>query len=234
MSYTQSAEAVLRKYGPAPIWTLTLYRAPVDAAIAKLADAVSGGEISRQQALGTAPDQFFHLTLVAQLQEQGTSIGIEKLDNITLTQNWKAKPNSQTFKVPYQWGAITLDQLMARGQAVMGDRFWSYHAFSNNCATFVSGLLRGSKLMTPAIDAWVNQDTTALILNTPQINQKAMVLITDTGRAAGRFADDAKKAINRTLSRSKSEAISKTGINKTTAQVDLDRFDDHFHSAEDT
>ena len=70
--------------------------------------------------------------------------------------------------------------LLNNAKQIMGDKFYYYSAFHNNCQDFVSALLKGSGLQRPDLEAFIKQPIEQLVQNIP-ITDRIARGITDLG-----------------------------------------------------
>lgn len=154
--YAPYVRKILADHGNKKIVRLTAGRKPVDSILTDAINAVSLGQFSKQNPY----DKLFHLSLNAEL-ENGMVISIEKVENINLMINPKAKPNTE-FQEIDNFHSITLNELMEGGKRVLGDNFFKYNASNNNCQNFIMALLQGSNLGTSKDFAFIKQDTESI------------------------------------------------------------------------
>jgi hypothetical protein len=74
----------------------------------------------------------------------------------------------------------TINSLLTNAKQIMGEAFYYYSAFHNNCQDFVGALLNGSGLMTPSLNAFVKQPIDELVKGIP-ITDRIARGITDLG-----------------------------------------------------
>jgi hypothetical protein len=154
--YAPYVRKILADHGNKKIVRLSAGRKPVDKPLIGALNVVSLGQFAKQNNY----DDLFHLSLNAQL-EDGTVISIEKVENINLEMNPKAKPNTE-FEQINNFHSVTLNELMEGGKRVLGDKFFKYNASNNNCQDFIMSLLKGSGLGTPADYKFIKQDTESI------------------------------------------------------------------------
>ena len=180
--YPPKARATLAKYGNGQVYALMLQRQPIQGWIDKALNFVSMGKWEEaKQKIGY--DRLFHLSLVAYLNmptgDQAT-VKIEKNEVINITDDFK-KPeadvgaeagksggsgNAETLRVPVPC-CFTLQEMMDRTAQMVGESFYRYDAFTNNCQIFLNNILTANGLNTPQINAWVMQPTDQLLSELP-------------------------------------------------------------------
>jgi hypothetical protein len=154
--YAPYVRKILADHGNKKIVRLSAGRKPVDSILTGALNVVSLGQFGKQNPY----DKLFHLSLNAEL-EDGMVISIEKVENINLMINPKAKPNTE-FEQINSFHMVTLNELMEGGKRVLGDNFFKYNASNNNCQNFIMALLKGSGLGTPEDYKFIKQDTESI------------------------------------------------------------------------
>jgi hypothetical protein len=69
----------------------------------------------------------------------------------------------------------------------MGDKFYSYNAFKNNCQNFVMAILDANGLATPEIRGWVFQPVDELLKEQPEWTENFSKSITNLGGITDRI-----------------------------------------------
>ena len=138
------------------------WRAPVDGFAAKVANAVSLGRLEtfRKQA---GYENFFHVGLIVTLMS-GMMLRVEKLHVISAKQI-QQPPKGEVMDIKTWQGDAgpTLRELLERGRSEMGDsKFFSYDPTTNNCQSFLKGLLKGASQLSEAANNFFVQDITGL------------------------------------------------------------------------
>lgn len=165
-----SAKAWLNKYSNDVITKVTIRRAPVHKNISKFLDLASGGRFEAgKKEMGY--DDLFHLTLV--IEHENTHTGkitesqLEKLERVTFTDKITEYPNTERIVVDIpkgqRIGGVTL-----RWMDKMGDDFYLYDAFANNCQTFIGGFLKATDALNAAgAKAFIYQNAKQLLEKLP-------------------------------------------------------------------
>ena len=81
-------------------------------------------------------------------------------------------------------GTLTLQQMLDNTQKLMGDRYYTYSAFQNNCQDFIIAILRANNLWTAARDRFVKQPLEGVIKELPFYTQKLANVATDLAAVA--------------------------------------------------
>jgi len=175
--YAPYVRKILADHGHKKIVRLSAGRKPVDSILTGALNMVSLGQFGKQNPY----DNLFHLSLNAEL-EDGTVLSIEKVENINLVINPKAKPNTE-FEQIDNFHSVTLNELMEGGKRILGDNFFKYNASTNNCQTFIMALLKGSGLGTPENYKFIKQDTESIFKGLEK-TLGLSVAVTDLGNRA--------------------------------------------------
>jgi hypothetical protein len=123
------------------------------------------GVISPSFRRKTQDTKLYHLHVL--IRTSKTRLLLEKNARITIG-NYQKRNGSEDISVSISSG-LTLNMLLDRTRASMGNRFLSYSAQNNNCGHFVMGMLRANNLSTPANTLFVEQTIDHLF--TPQLRE---------------------------------------------------------------
>lgn len=155
---------ILEKYGNEKIIGMTIYRDPIQGTLDQVANLVSLGKFNEvKDKYGY--DYFYHLYMVVNL-ESGVKILIEKNSVINMDVNPSIKSSADNFimKVPSNFNT-TLDQLMQRTKQSMGDKFYPYDPFNNNCQIFLMSIINSNPSLiqeNPNARNFILQDVSGL------------------------------------------------------------------------
>lgn len=187
--YLPNVQRVIANIGDSQITAITVARKPLSKATTFALNVASLGEFNKRLS-ETPHDKLFHLFMVI-TTGHGRFI-VEKNDVVHIARFSGFPAGSETVAVPLS-GALSVDTMLARTQARMGDKFFSYKGLDNNCQYFVSSLLKANHLNTPQILDFVLQDTRHLFENNPRF-RKIVNSITDTGAVSSRIKQGVQKA----------------------------------------
>lgn len=165
---------LLRQVGDERITSLYAARAPVAGALEGALSLLSAGTWSGAKSAGGF-DKIYHLRLII-----NGKYTLEKVERVSFTRGVGEK--SETFKIALDTRVyndasktayrtvplnVSIAEFYRNGAAAMGERFYTYDAFTNNCQAFVATLLSANGLLTPEARAWIVQDAETLLKNTP-------------------------------------------------------------------
>jgi len=138
-SLPQNVIKFLKENGELTLVRGNLNRKPISSKINLALNVVSLNQFQRN--LDNTPyDELFHLSLDAELSN-GKIVKIEKLERVSLTYISKFDDipgDNSAIPLPN----ITLNEFINNGYREMGDKFFSYSGYNNNCQMFLLGLLR--------------------------------------------------------------------------------------------
>lgn len=187
--YSPPAVAALRKYGNWTVSTLTIRRDPISSVINAALNLVSLGHWnSARTQYGF--DKLFHLGLVIGLtspEGKHAELLAEKLAVVTLHAPKAILPNSEILRIAPPTPPVTLAVFLDKARRAMGDKFFPYDSFSNNCQDFVGSLLRANGALTPAANAFLKQDLEKLVAAQPTHTGAVANVVTDLGARADRL-----------------------------------------------
>jgi len=170
----KGAETFIERQGDEKIRKMRVVRAPIADVISKFLNVISLGLFKKlQDKLGY--DKLYHLSLVI-----NDDTRIEKNEQIKIDK-YTNRANEEFLDIPLQGKNITIKQLFDNGAQEMGEKFVPYDALRNNCQDFVIGLLRGSKLSSAGIEAFIKQPVNELVDNLPGYVKTTANVITTLG-----------------------------------------------------
>jgi hypothetical protein len=162
--YNNISTKTLTEYGGMKIKELVATREKIQQALKLAMNLVSSGNFgTATQKLGY--DDLFHIRLFARM-EDGKLLLIEKNEVIYIKPTDKIK--GEPLPIKYKEGSLTLQQLMDAGQKQLGEGFFLYDAFTNNCASFVVGILKGNNLWSADDTKFLAQDVSSLKAQLPK------------------------------------------------------------------
>lgn len=180
-SYNNTSRKTLEQFGKYPIIGITLSRAPIQSMIRKALDVVSLGAFSKAtEKYGF--DRLFHLSMLVDLDVNGSRrrVVVEKNAVINISTKFKAEQDAEYLPIPVQ-KEITLDELMENAKTVMGSRYFTYNAWTNNCQVFIRDVLASNGLNSKTAQEWLFQDITQVANEIPQVSKEIANAVTYTG-----------------------------------------------------
>ena len=162
--------------------SFVVYRAPLDKISNNFLNVLTLGDWDEIKKRGGV-DKVFHTYAII----NGKYI-YEKLANPSFRMASQADLNRDGAEsVSVQPRNITIGSFIANAIKVMGDKFYSYDAFTNNCQDFPLASLRGSMMSTPQAVSFLKQDVKKLIEETPSLSKYLGREATDLAGAGERI-----------------------------------------------
>ena len=168
-NYSPQIRNFLANNGHKTIVALTIKRDPIMSMIQKSLDFLSGGKIEY--------DKLFHLRLIADFDD-GSKCQIEKNEVINIS--GKIDPsknggNSMQIQEPID---ITLTDFLQNAQNRMGDKYFRYSGYDNNCQDYILNCLAANSINNATYNFFIKQDTAAIFRGNP-ILRKLSNTVTD-------------------------------------------------------
>jgi hypothetical protein len=153
---SKNVRTIMEKVGDMPITEIKIVRSPVKSAVQQLLNIASFGEYKKE--LDKKPyDTIYHLALVLTIDNK--ELVVEK--NAQISMSYKKVKGEEMHVVKDK--SLTLNEMMANTEKMMGDKFLPYDAEHNNCQGFVAAMMRSNGLMTPEYSSFITQDVCKLI-----------------------------------------------------------------------
>jgi hypothetical protein len=171
--------------GDKPIVEIYVRRDPIASILDKALNLVSQGKLQEAKAK-YAYDKLFHLGLevVVRVSEQENVLKryvIEKNEVIEVSPAKAFQKDTEIMQVPLDGVGHTINTLLNGAKQIMGDKFFPYHPFQNNCQDFIMSILLGSGLGSTSIYAFVKQPLDALVGELPAYTSDVATLLTNIG-----------------------------------------------------
>jgi hypothetical protein len=179
--YPPPVRAYLAKYGDRPISGLTLRRDPLKNMLNAAINAFTLGKWADVRKKFHY-DKVFHLALEATLDGGPTTV-IEKNQVINVGPSYPKDANTETL-IMNDPGTLTINQMLAKTQRLMGDRYFNYSAFDNNCQDYILAILRANNLWTPDRERFIKQPMEEVIKELPSYTGRLANVATDLAAVA--------------------------------------------------
>src|SRR5574343_20494 len=182
-TYNNTSSKTLEQYGKYPIIGITLSRAPIQTMLRKALDVVSLGAFSKA-AEKYGYDKLFHLSMLVDLDVNGSRrrVVVEKNAVINISPKFKAESEAEYLPIALpQDREITLDELMGNAKTIIGQKYFPYNAWNNNCQVFIREVLASNGLNSKTAQDWLFQDVTKLAEELPAVSKEIANAVTYTG-----------------------------------------------------
>ena len=157
---------LLQDYGDRPIVRMFVRRDPIQSAIDTALNFISIGSWNvLKQKYGY--DTFYHLQLevvvrVSDSDDTNARFVLQKNEVIDVSPAQPRTDKTEMVEVPMSEGH-TMNSLLSNAKQTMGEKFYYYDAFHNNCQDFVGALLAGSGLQRPDVAGFIKQPVDELV-----------------------------------------------------------------------
>jgi hypothetical protein len=179
--YTPSARQTIAQFGNGRIVGMSLRRAPIQGYLNKFLNLLTAGAWAKAKTEAKY-DNLYHLSLVAMVEMPGQAVVpilIEKNQVINISPTIRMQPGTQFMNVEFEPGTFTLAEFLANGQQAMGDKYFLYDGFYNNCQDFLLGLLRANGIQDVNSERFIKQPLSELIKRLPWYSHVASRGLTD-------------------------------------------------------
>jgi hypothetical protein len=173
--YSPQVREIIRQYADEIATGAIVMRTPVSD-LAKLGIKIIS--------LGNFDNDIYHLFLEVYF-ESGKSLLIEKNAVINMVPAPKVRTGSAMEKVG-NWHNISFQNLLDGARKVLGNKYFTYSASSNNCQDFIMAILRGSNLGTTENYKFIKQDTRSMFRDL-KITKKIVKNVTRLGGIVDRL-----------------------------------------------
>jgi hypothetical protein len=185
-SFNLSDEAFLKKYGSYRIGKMTVCREPINNFLGVALNLITLGAWEKAVAK-YGYDKLFHLYLILDLIPpvfQGKTVTALFEKNETPRLNLMTNPiaNNAECRPVGQAYEGTLSDFIKTTQAQMGDDFFRYNAFKNNCQTQILNALGANNVLSLPMQNFIKQDTESIAEELPDYSKNIVQGIVDTAR----------------------------------------------------
>jgi hypothetical protein len=175
--YPPAERKIISDEGERIIKEIIVYREPLESKVNALVNLISSGKFDEvKKKYGY--DEMYHLFMVVKL-DNDVRILIEKNEVINIHLNPSIKVTAQSMPVALNNKKISFKQFLDNGQNYMGDKYFKYDAFTNNCQNYISSLLKSNGLDNPTVNSFVVQDLGGLTRDMGKTNSDIFRGITD-------------------------------------------------------
>ena len=181
LGYSPKVRAFLAAHGSKTIEGMRIRRDPIRSMLHTAINAITLGRWAAARKK-YAYDKVFHLGLELRLKGGPTTI-VEKNEVIYVGPSSPENSDSEVMELSDP-GSLTLGAMLDNTQRLMGDRYFTYSAFENNCQDFIIAILRANNLWTPARNDFVKQPLEEVIKDLPSYTGKLANVATDLAAIA--------------------------------------------------
>ena len=184
--FSPSIRKFLAKFGKLPIAGIVIRRDPIGSLINGAINAITLGAFDPAKKANNF-DKLFHLSMECYLNpkemDSSMRVIVEKNEviNITPTERKREKDSQQMRLSMNSAKSNTLNGILGQAKEVMGDNFFLYDGFKNNCQDFIWNIVQANGQMTPELDKFIKQDVAGVAKQLPSYTAPLMNAITDLG-----------------------------------------------------
>ena len=172
--YSPSVRKWLEENVETPIHSLQVRRAPIARAINTALQVASQGHWEESKAK-YGYDKMFHLALIV----NNKSI-MEKLERVHFEDKID-DPADAEFMDVFLGKDLKIGEFVLKTEQLMGDNYFTYDAFANNCQNFVGNMLSANGLMNEDLKAFIYQPVDELIKEQPDYLHDFSKTLTNLG-----------------------------------------------------
>jgi hypothetical protein len=173
--YSPSVRKWLEENVETPIHSLQVRRAPIARAINAALQLASQGHWEESKAK-YGYDKMFHLALIV----NNKSI-MEKLERVHFEDKIDDPADAEFMDVPLMGKDLKIGEFVLKTEQLMGDNYFTYDAFANNCQNFVGNMLSANGLMNEDLKAFLYQPADELIKEQPDYLHDFSKILTNLG-----------------------------------------------------
>jgi len=157
-SFSTKMKNILIKVGNDRIYTITIFRYPINSMIKNILELTS---------LKSIPyDNLFHLGLILNNQ-----VLLEKNSIINMEINPRLPKDTEFVNMSFNQ-SININQFINNGLQFTGqDKFFTYSAYDNNCQYFALNLLYANGINDDSLISFVKQNTEDIFRNNPYLRR---------------------------------------------------------------
>jgi hypothetical protein len=164
--YNNVSSKTLKKYGSQTIKSIKVVRTPIFTFLKPVFKKLLN------------EDKAYHLAMHATLQSN-VVVSIEKQEQINIKPNPTLSKDSEVEDIGLNNEVISLNQMLEATEKYMGDKYFLYNAYDNNCQDYIMAILKANQLGNDGDVKFIKQLTTNM--EGELILRSALNHITDLG-----------------------------------------------------
>lgn len=180
--YPPDVRVLLAEISNKPIIAMNIRRDPIRSFLNTAINLITLGKWN-QARKDYAYDKVFHLGVEFELGD-GRVYVAEKNQTLNIAPTLPSDKDTERLPVKLPATPLTVGEMLAKTQAVQGDRYFLYDAFDNNCQDWIVDLLTANGLSTPENTAFVKQPLEGVLRTLPGYTSKVARVATDLGALA--------------------------------------------------
>lgn len=181
--YSPSAKKMLNQIGNLPVVKMTLRRDPIGKWINRAFNLITLGKWEEAKNKMDI-DKLFHTSLEFTVKKGNSTHDyiVEKNEVIQIS---KPRPKSKdTETLHINTTGLSLAHMLNGAKRILGNNFFTYDPFRNNCQDFISAILKSNGLATKERMDWLKQPVLSILEQMPSYTHTVARFITDLGAKA--------------------------------------------------
>lgn len=163
-----------------PITSFVVYRSPLDKVSSTFLNTLTLGDWDNIKKKANV-DKLFHIYAIINGKYIYEKLSVPVLKNASGGD--LDRSDAESMNAPIN-KTVTIGDFVDKAIKRMGDDYYTYDGFKNNCQDFLSNSLSASGLGNSAIQSFLKQDTKRLVEETPEYSKYLGKEITDLAGAA--------------------------------------------------
>ena len=168
-SFSTKVQNILARVGNERIYTITIYRTPLNSMIKNILQIASLQNIEY--------DQLFHLGMIFNNQ-----VLLEKNSIVNMEINPRLPKDTEFINIKFNQ-SLSINQFINNGlQYMSAEKFFSYQSGSNNCQDFALSLLHANGVNDNSLNTFIKQDVSSIFANNSYLRRFANNITDVQGR----------------------------------------------------
>jgi len=163
-----------------------MMRAPVAKPGVMAMELLTAGRWSEFKKRGGV-DEVYHTSIII-----NGNIVLEKLEKLEgrVDAGYSKMPGAELYAIPIEANKTTIADFLEKGRRQMGEKFYTYNAFTSNCQDWVATMVSANGLLDAEGRRWIKQDIDKLIKELPALTKYSAEKLTDIARDVGNVAEE--------------------------------------------
>jgi len=178
--YSPAIQKWLNENASGVVKSVTIKRNPLSSAFGIIANIATLGQWNAAVEK-RGYDKLFHLSLIVQYEIGGTmkTVTLEKNERVNFVPGAKGGAG-ETMSVPVPAG-LTIGTMVDRTEKALGEKYFTYNAFNNNCQNFVLTMLRENGMASQEVSQFILQPMGDVIKEQPEYFSPFVETLTNLG-----------------------------------------------------
>lgn len=162
-NYPPKMRQIISQVGNETINKIIITRKPINPAIFNTANFLSrfGKDNLHNRFKKMSYDKLYHLAIII-TTAQGSSVKIEKNEVLNAEMNPTIDTATQTKQITNLPINLTINEMLKNAEQIMGPKYFTYNAISNNCQDYILNLLQSNNIGDQSDYSFIKQDVETL------------------------------------------------------------------------